>query len=71
MKKRSLKLVWAILALSVFAWSVYDLAITNDCHVIRTYEIDGLTYVDYVSGENSFRKVYIEDVPAHVLKGEK
>lgn len=42
-----------------------------ECHVVRTYEIDGLTFCDYVSGDNVFKQVYIEDVPEHVLKGEK
>lgn len=71
MRKRSFKRIWIALALAVFVSCAYDVATSNDCHVIRTYEIDGLTYCDYVSGDNSFRHVYIEDVPAHVLKGEK
>ena len=41
------------------------------CHIVRTYEIDGLEYADYVSGDNAFHCVYIEDVPQHVKEGRK
>lgn len=43
----------------------------NPCYIVRTYEVDGLTYCDYVSGDNSFHGVYIEDVPDHVKNGHK
>jgi len=46
-------------------------ATPNPCYIVRTYEVDGLEYCDYVSGDNAFHGVYIEDVPEHVRNGHK
>lgn len=58
-----------IILLAIIA--LFSLGMTQDdpCHIVRTYEIDGLTYADYVSGDNAFHCVYIEDVPQHVREG--
>ncbi len=71
LRKRSFKRVGVLAGIIAFACF---LSATNpekpDSFIIRTYEIDGLTYADYVSGDNSFRQVYIEDVPQHVKEGK-
>ena len=68
--KRRKKNRLLILALAAgFLWCASG--IETPCYIVRTYEIDGLEYADYVSGDNAFHCVYIEDVPQHVKEGRK
>ncbi len=64
-KNRLVILLLAIAAISLNANQEYP------CHIVRTYEIDGLEYADYVVGDDSFHQVYIEDVPTHVIEGRR
>lgn len=61
--KKRLVAIGLLVAFGLLAHSAY----TEPCHhIVRTYEVDGLTYADYVSGDDSFHHVYIEDVPQYI-----
>ena len=61
------------LAILLLVIAAISMGMSQDypCHIVRTYEIDGLEYADYVVGDNAFHRVYIEDVPQYVKEGRK
>lgn len=68
LKRRKKNRLIGLMLIGLLAWC--SNGIESPHHIVRTYEIDGLEYCDYVSGDNAFHQVYIEDVPQHVKEGK-